>query len=368
MRLDKEKILALIADGYLMVNRHPTLPLSIYNYTRKAQFERMWNEFTLLCRGLVLDDDYNTVAIPFEKFFNYEELIGIGSSYHNQFYGMDSLLPFSKYEVYDKMDGSLGILFNYQGQWLMATRGSFASDQSIRASEMIKKYDLSLLDVDNTYLFEIIYPENRIVVNYEGAERLVLLGVINNLTGYDLTYDQFSEQIKLSGIGFEIVKRYDAIDDIATLKSQNLSNQEGYVLRFGKFRMKVKFEEYCRLHSIITNISTKNIWKCLKDGQDINELLENTPDEFDEWVKDQVTLLKTRFKDIEEREKARVELVKASMTDPTSKKEFAESILKWKAGNSSISFKMFEGRSYDHIIWRVIEPEWSKPFVQDDEA
>jgi RNA ligase len=139
-------------------------------------------------------------------------------------------------------------------------------------------------------------------------------------------------------------------------------------LRGTDFRMKCKFEDYCRLHSIITNVSTKDIWACLRDGRDLNELLENTPDEFDEWVRHKITVLRNQFKYVETQTKIVVDNIKLNMVDPTSKKEFAEKIVDAKIGNTAIAFKMYDGKQYDHIIWRMIEPKWSKPFFkQNDE-
>jgi hypothetical protein len=359
MRLNKAEILRLIDEGYLMVNTHPDYPLMILNYSRKAQFEKYWNEYTLMARGLIIDMFYDVVAMPFKKFFNYEELIA-SPMYPNA--------PISDYEIYDKMDGSLGILFNYDGLWHIATRGSFMSDQAIRAKSILKQHDLTRLNVDNTYLFEIIYPENRIVVDYSGAEKLVLLGIMH-VNGHDYEYDKVVEKMAYECPTFEIVKRYDSVADINELKSRNISNQEGYVMRLkgSDFRMKCKFEDYCRLHSIITNVSTKDIWATLRDGKSIEELLVNTPDEFDDWVRAQVCGLQKDFADIELGEKMRVDLIKSVMKDPTSKKEFAEIVLQ-SSGNSAVAFRMFEGKKYDHIIWRIIEPAWSKPFFQSDEA
>lgn len=145
MVLDKQTILSLIEQGYLLVNEHPTLPLRIYNYSRKTQFEKYWNDYTLMARGLILDYDYNVVAMPFKKFFNYEE------------HKTDDIPKNEKYEIYDKMDGSLGILFYYADEWHIATRGSFVSDQAIKAKELLKKYPIDVLNKKNTYLFEIIY-------------------------------------------------------------------------------------------------------------------------------------------------------------------------------------------------------------------
>lgn len=40
---------------------------SMYNYTAKAQYDKLWNEVTLQCRGLILDGDGNVVARPFSS-------------------------------------------------------------------------------------------------------------------------------------------------------------------------------------------------------------------------------------------------------------------------------------------------------------
>jgi RNA ligase len=349
MVLDKEKILSLIEEGYLMVNDHPKLPLRIYNYTRKAQFEKYWSEYTLMCRGLILDYDYNVIAVPFKKFKNYEE------------YKLEEI-PNTKFEVFDKMDGSLGIVFFYNNEWHIATRCSFVSDQTVKAKEIAKKYDFTILNKSYTYLFEIIYKENRIVCQYDD-EKLVLLGVIHTITGDEMTYSMIE---KLYGNNFDIVKKYDGVNDIKELKSRNLPNQEGYVLRYENgFRMKVKFEEYCRLHSIVTNVSAKDIWECLRDGRDLDELLDRTPDEFYKWVRGQVKLLKNEYLEIEQNCK---KLFDSIYFTNMIKKDFAMKVL--GINESAILFKMFEGKSYDYIIWKMIEPEFSRPFwnkTGDDE-
>ncbi|MFB9080967.1 hypothetical protein ACFFWB_26745 [Flavobacterium procerum] len=64
----------MISANYVRVNKHPEQDLYIYNYTQNAQFERVWNEITIACRGLILDKDLNVVARPFPKFFNLGEM------------------------------------------------------------------------------------------------------------------------------------------------------------------------------------------------------------------------------------------------------------------------------------------------------
>jgi RNA ligase len=129
-------------DGLLYKQQHPILPLTIWNYTEKVQYEELWDDITLQCRGLVTDDKGTIIARPFRKFFNLEE---------------GKFTPTEEFEVYAKMDGSLGVVFWYNDEWHIATRGSFTSDQAIKGKEMLKKYPLDKLDKNNTYLFEIIY-------------------------------------------------------------------------------------------------------------------------------------------------------------------------------------------------------------------
>ncbi len=207
-------------EGLVYKQVHPTLPLTIWNYTEKVQYEGLWDDVTLQTRGLVTDDKGNVVARPFKKFFNIEE---------------ERHTPTSEFDVYEKMDGSLGILFNYEGQWVLATRGSFASDQSLKGFFMLQKYDFKKLHKDYTYLFEIIYDDNRIVVKYD-YEDLVLLGMINTETGYevDLYGDGVDVRFKnmVNNLGFKVVKKYDGIRDYTELKDKVEQNAEGFVVRF----------------------------------------------------------------------------------------------------------------------------------------
>jgi RNA ligase len=260
-----------ISDGLVVKNDHPTLSISIYNYSRTCQYENNWDEITKACRGLILDQEGNVVAKGFDKFFNIEE--------HKT-----EEIPNEPFEVFEKLDGSLGILFWYQGKWIIATKGSFTSDQAVRAKEILKKYNFEPIPKGYTTLVEIIYPENRIVCGYGDEESLVVLSMINNSSGKELDYTSLlyiSDETRMP-----VVKKYDAINDYKTLKSLISKDREGYVIRFRNgFRMKIKGEEYVRLHRILTGFSNVDIWEYLKDGKNIDELLDKVPDEFDKWVR-----------------------------------------------------------------------------------
>ena len=128
--------------GLVYKQVHPTLPLTIWNYSEKVQYEGLFDGVTLNTRGLVTDDQGNIVARPFKKFFNMEE---------------NRHTPTEEFDVFEKMDGSCIILFNYKGEWVFASRGSFTSEQAIKAKELSNNFNLHKLNKDYTYVFEIIY-------------------------------------------------------------------------------------------------------------------------------------------------------------------------------------------------------------------
>jgi len=342
-------------EGLLYKQVHPTLPLTIWNYTEKVQFDSLWDDITLMCRGLVTDNEGNIVARPFKKFFNIEE---------------GKHTPTQEFDVYEKMDGSLGIFFYYQGGWVMATRGSFTSDQAVKGYELIFKYDFAKLHQDYTYLFEIIYKENRIVLNYD-FEEVVLLGMINTKTGYEVDLFGNNQDLRLknlvNNLGFKIVKKYDGVKDYNTLKSMIQDDQEGFVVRFSNGdRMKIKGVEYLRLHKIMTQLSTTSVWECLKNGDDMDSFLKDVPDEFYKKVKSYMGDLRYAKFSISEycgklHDGFRYGKYGDKEVEPT-KKEFAEFVQRNvdKKGLHSVLYAMWDKKDYDQIIWKLIRPEYEK--------
>jgi RNA ligase len=322
-------------DGLLRCQTHPTLPLTIWNYTEKVQYEGLWDDITLSCRGLVTDENGIVVARPFKKFFNMEE---------------GKHTPTEDFEVYEKMDGSLGIAFYYSNQWIFASRGSFTSDQAIKGGMMFKeKFQQSHFSKDSTYMFEIIYPENRIVVDYVGAERLVLLGRIGTKSGHEYSLDWFKKN------KYDVVRKY-TIKDYTKLKSLIGNNFEGFVVRFSNGdRMKIKGEEYIRLHKIMTEISTKSIWECLSNGNDIYELLEDVPDEFFDKIDEYVEELKSQYIKIEAQAQAKFASLQITVDGRAEFAKYAK-----LTPLAPILFKMLDGKDYSNTIWRMIKPEFRK--------
>jgi RNA ligase len=208
-------------------------------------------------------------------------------------------------------------------------------------------------------LFEIIYPENRIVVDYNGEERLVLLGIINTETGEELPHNELFE-------GFDVVKKYDGVRDYSELKGKVEHNSEGFVVRFSNGqRVKIKGEEYLRLHKIMTNVSTTGVWEFLSNGGDINEFLKDVPDEFYDKVKSYADTLRYGVMQVSEYcGKAHYNFRYGKYSDrevePT-KKEFAQHVMEnGHPPYRAVMFAMWDGKPYEKLIWNIIKPEWKK--------
>lgn len=72
-QIDLTELRKRIEAGLILTDKHPELDLYIYNYTKRTQYERMWDRYTRICRGLILNSSGNIVSRPFPKFFNLNE-------------------------------------------------------------------------------------------------------------------------------------------------------------------------------------------------------------------------------------------------------------------------------------------------------
>lgn len=338
--MNKDLLRKMLDEKLVVMQKHPKCDLFIYNYSPKVQYHKLWNEITLNTRGLILDYEMNVIAKPFGKFFNLEE--------HDV-----SELPSLPFDVFEKLDGSLGILYWVDDSPFIATRGSFESDQAKHATRVLySKYTHTFdkIDRNKTYLFEIIYPENRIVIDYGEMDDLILLTIIDNETGLETIQE----------IGFPVVKIFDGINDLQVLKTLEEENKEGFVVRFKNgFRVKMKFAEYVRLHRIITGCSNVAIWEYLSEEKSFEELLEKVPDEFYSWVKNTAASLRNQFLEIEQTAKDWFDVF---YSDNMERKEFAINVMKKAPSYSSIIFNILDKKDYKKVIWKMIRPNYSKPF------
>ncbi|KKR04686.1 MAG: hypothetical protein UT32_C0027G0010 [Parcubacteria group bacterium GW2011_GWC2_39_14] len=241
--------------------------LALFNYTRHCTYSCSWNEINVLARGLVLDlANRRIVATPFAKFFN---LFERGHSIPN--------LPF---EVFEKIDGSLGILFFHNHKWYIVTRGSFYSPPTVWGKEWLdKNVNQDLLDRGSTYLVEIVCVETHVVVSYK-YEACVLLGAFDN-SGFE--WERVKLEVHAAELGMRIAgsAAYESVDAIIEIAKKLGRNQEGFVVRFSDgARIKIKGKEYCTFHKMVSGVNPIGIWELMEQGSDLDQVKQALPEEF----------------------------------------------------------------------------------------
>jgi len=228
-------------EGYVRAQVHPDLPLTILNYTQKAQFENAWTPATTVCRGIIHNADGMVVARPFRKFFNHGQP------------GAAPIALDAPVHVTDKADGSLAILYPTPDGHAIATRGSFTSDQAIHATDLFRREYASRFSPHPalTILFEVVYPENRVVVNYGDMDDLILIGAVERATGRVVPPEEIPDWPGPRVATFSTPTFADA------LALPPRENAEGIVVRCLKTggMVKIKQADYLALHRIVTGLS-----------------------------------------------------------------------------------------------------------------
>ena len=325
--VDMEKISELEHDGLVQMKKHPEYPLFLLNYTSKTQFKHRWCNELIHARGLVVTEDGEIIARPLPKFFNHYEI----TDWYQQ--------QDKNYELYDKMDGSLGIMFHYEDKRIFCTRGSFISEQAVKSEELFKsKYNNVKINKECTYCFEVIYPENKIVVDYDDLEDLFLISITHTKTGKEFIIENTGfktvNKIETNGVPFDELIKYD------------IPNKEGYVMKFNHLRVKIKFDNYIASHRGKT-LSRDTIKRSMKKMENIN--LANIPDECHPEVREIMHEMEEIFnikKHMLESEYA--DIVKVNV----STRDVIEAIK--QSDYSSILFAIYRGKPYDKLIWKLV--------------
>lgn len=215
--------------GYIIKAKHPLLDIYLYNYTDKCKTEEYWNEITLWCRGLILDSDNKILYRPFKKFFEYDQLY-------------PEFIPNSEiFNIYEKMDGFLGIMYWIDGRPYIAARDSFISYPAIKANTILyTKYSqfFNVLNPQYTYLFEIIFPNKYLIINYGCIEDIYLIGIYDNKNNVEI-------QVENTQYPFSRAKVLNLKRSLSELLIKDNHGEEGYVVLYSTGeRLKVKFPNY----------------------------------------------------------------------------------------------------------------------------
>lgn len=334
-----------IEGGYVRLTHHPELPLKILNYSERAQYEQRWNNVTRNCRGLIIDHNDNVIARPWPKFHNLGEHDGVRHAEVD----LDA-----KCVTQEKLDGSMGCAYMTPDGPAIATRGSFTSDQAVWATAWLRENMPGWRMYPHvTYLFEIIFEQNRIVVDYD-FEGLVMLSC-HATDSYARRVDMEWQGRKADILPPRTVREALAMPDRA--------NVEGVVCTIGtgtnRVMVKLKQPDYVEKHRVVTGLSEKIIWEALSTDTGVTEIVESIPDEYHKWVEATAEKFQEQFVGIVV-EAAKDWADRPQGVDRAGFAEFAKTC-KYPA----MMFRMFDGKPWGGLVWNLLKPKGDSRMVNN---
>jgi RNA ligase len=379
--VDADELAAAIDAKYVKVQTHPDRPgLRILNYTDACMWDKAWTNVTMTCRGLIVDENDVVIARPWRKFFNYGE------------HADATLNLTAPVQVTDKRDGSLGISYPTPDGPAIAIRGSFASEQAVHATELYqRRYAESFDPMDGvTYLFEVTYPGNRIVIDYGDLDDLILLGAVHIETGiYYGPNDSVCSH--WPGPRPEVFEHHTLAD---ALTAPPRPNAEGLVIRYldgpsAGMMLKLKQADYVQAHRLLSGLTARRLWEriavhsireCHPDmpsrqiGQalhldiaDVDGILQagpnwmddirkTMPEEFTAWIDETATRLRDEAASVARE----VAVVTAAMFG-RPRKEAARIIATHQY--RGLVFAALDVKPIAPGVWAMIRPAHERPFM-----
>ena len=251
--------------------------LAIFNYGTDCDFS---DPVVQESRGIIINlNALDVVCWPFRKFGNYSE------EYADN-------IDWPTARVQEKVDGSIVKLwYNHEKKrWQWSTNSVIDAEEAsvmdssvsfmslISRAENYKKIPFCSLNKNNTYIFELVAPEQKIVILYP-YPLLYHIGTRSNVTG-----EEYNEDI---GIKKPLEYSLRSLNEcVAAANKLNNGDQnikkEGFVVVDGNWnRIKVKSPEYVYAHRVATlHVYTKKrLLPVVRTGNKaVEELLSKCPD------------------------------------------------------------------------------------------
>ena len=217
-----------------------------------------------------------------------------------------------------KYDGSLGLSFIWNGEIMVSTRQRVDSVQAIWAKQWIKDHcNLTKFQAGYTYLFEIIYLDNNVIVNYL-FEGLVLLAITDE-SGHELPYEELLQCARTIGF-FMVAPRItgsysdvlwycggvESSEEPTTSKGPpftsgalpvNENRQEGWVLKFNDgSRQKIVYKWWKDASKLAHLVHPQVVWLLLKHDK-LEDVFRNSPYHFQMEVRRMVRAIGRKFEE-----------------------------------------------------------------------
>ena len=179
----REKLKQYVESSSLVNMRECGEGIYVLKYKKKVFYDNLWNEYIAECRGSIVDRDFNLVAYPFTKIYNY----GIEKS-------APVLADDVRVTAYRKVNGFMVACTWYNGDVLISTTGSTDSPYVAMAREMIgdnmDRYRKVCKEYEgNTFMFECVHESDPHIVPEQPG--MYLLGMRKNEWGSKVMHDPF---------------------------------------------------------------------------------------------------------------------------------------------------------------------------------
>lgn len=259
---------------------------------------------------------------------------------------------------------SLGISYEDEdGRLNIATAGSFKSPQALYATKLYQdRYEGNWTPNPKlTYMWEILYPENRVVVDYGDTNDIFLIGAVNKRTGRSIPVADVKEWKWNRAESFEM----NSLNDVVS--SGERLNHEGFIVHYTDtdVRVKYKHDDYLRLHRVATGVTAKTIWNKMKQQEDMNTWKKDIPEEFLEFINERQTKIQSAF-DVEvQNVQNRHAQFKATLPEGYTRKEFAIALNKTPEYKKDVGYIMNienSGKPYSSFVqanrlWDRVKPQ-----------
>ena len=324
-----------------------------YNYSEYTNNNGLWDEITMFNRGNIYEKKTgNLIARAMPKFLNLGQLPEAKQK---------ELMLKPKFNLTEKMDGCLGILYMYKGEIRCNSRGSFDNYVTDKIKELLPKYSMLKTVLEhNTLNVEVISPVTKIICDYGDTEDLYLITAYSKDPEIgELDYNEISLLGQI--IRMPVVKEYHmSWNNLLKFQKESNWEQEGYVVRFpNNERVKIKSEDYLKVAAFKRNLNKHTLWKIWKNDlkqrseiDHVKEYMLSCPDELYPTATKYIKELQEEL----QKERENVILLAEQLKDKTNK----EVGLYFKENKSKYSGAVFSyrnGYNIDSSIIEYIEPK-----------
>jgi RNA ligase len=339
-----------VRAGYVAYDHHPKLPYRVWCYTQKTKTEKHWNFITTKLRGLITDIDGNVISRPFDRFGG----------------GPVDWADEVKVEVTDKIDGAMCVLYPnpwMDNGWALATRNSFVDARCQHATNLYyENYPNFNPRPHLTYIFELVCPLTRNVVNYGRDDNLYLVAIRDTATGVYLSVkDGHVNTHRTSVFPYKTYGEFKG-------KHRHPAGTEGVVIRNLETQelTTVKSEEWRKNHLLMKSLNAVAVWDAMYDATptDFTRFKSWYPAYLHDWVDEVAYSLQEDSFNLYQ------EIFSAwSALEPVveDRKQFARVVMSDYAHLSVYLFTMLDSRPVERMIWEAVRPsgDWRPVFEEE---